>query len=56
MWLDDLERVLQEHLLKKENNNMLKKLKTKICKIICKIFKITPCVCDHECNCKKENK
>jgi hypothetical protein len=27
---------------------MLKKLKNKICEIICKIFKITPCVCDHE--------
>jgi hypothetical protein len=34
----------------------IKKIKNKICKIICKIFKITPCVCDHECNCKKENK
>jgi hypothetical protein len=33
---------------------MLKKLKTKICEIVCKIFKITPCVCDHECNCKKK--
>jgi hypothetical protein len=35
---------------------MLKKIKKKICEIICKVFKITPCVCDHECNCKKENK
>jgi hypothetical protein len=43
-------------LAKKGENNMLKKLKNKICEIICKIFKITPCVCDHECNCKKENK
>jgi hypothetical protein len=33
---------------------MFKKIKTKICEIVCKIFKITPCVCDHECNCKKE--
>jgi hypothetical protein len=33
---------------------MLKKIKKKICEIICKVFKITPCVCDHECNCKKE--
>jgi hypothetical protein len=54
--LEDLVKVLQEHLLKKEIINMLKKIKNKICKIICKIFKITPCVCDHECNCKKENK
>jgi hypothetical protein len=33
---------------------MLKKIKNKICEIICKVFKIKPCVCDHECNCKKE--
>jgi hypothetical protein len=32
---------------------VIKKTK-KICEIICKVFKITPCVCDHECNCKKE--
>jgi septum formation topological specificity factor MinE len=44
--------------LKKEErkNNMLKKIKNKICEIICKVFKIKPCVCDHECNCKKEKK
>jgi hypothetical protein len=35
---------------------MIKKIKNKICEIICKIFKIKPCVCGHECNCKKENK
>jgi hypothetical protein len=35
---------------------MLKKIKTKICDLVCKLFKITPCVCDHECNCKKEAK
>ena len=35
---------------------MLKKIKNKICEIICKVFKIKPCVCGHECNCKKEKK
>jgi hypothetical protein len=39
-----------------KKNNMLKKIKNKICEIICKVFKIKPCVCDHECNCKKEKK
>jgi len=24
--------------------------------IICKLFKIIPCKCSHDCNCKKENK
>jgi hypothetical protein len=23
--------------------------------MICKIFKIIPCKCSHDCNCKKEN-
>jgi len=23
---------------------------------ICKLFKIIPCKCSHDCNCKKENK
>ena len=35
---------------------MLKKLKQKICEVVCKIFGITQCLCDHECNCKKEQK
>jgi hypothetical protein len=35
---------------------MLKKIKNKICEIICKVFKIKPCVCGHECECKKEKK
>jgi len=35
---------------------MLKKIKNKICEVICKILGITPCMCDHECNCKKEKK
>jgi hypothetical protein len=50
-------------LLNKENQNskkrmeiMLKKIKNKICAIICKVFKIKPCVCGHECGCKKDNK
>jgi hypothetical protein len=43
-------------LAKKRMEIMLKKIKNKICKIICKVFKIKPCVCDHECNCNKENK
>jgi len=24
--------------------------------VICKIFKIIPCKCSHECKCKQENK
>jgi hypothetical protein len=36
---------------------MLKKLKNnKFVKSYVRFLKITPCVCDHECNCKKENK
>ncbi len=31
---------------------MLKKIKNKICEIVCKLFGITPCVCDHDCDCK----
>ena len=34
---------------------MLKKLYTKLCYVICKVLKITPCLCKHECGCKKEN-
>jgi hypothetical protein len=43
-------------LSKKRMEIMLKKIKNKICEIICKVFKIKPCVCGHECGCKKENK
>jgi hypothetical protein len=35
---------------KKRMEIMLKKIKNKICEIICKVFKIKPCVCGHECN------
>jgi len=35
---------------------MLKKIKQKFCEIFCKILGITQCLCDHECNCKKEKK
>ena len=35
---------------------VIKKIKNKICAIICKVFKIKPCVCGHECGCKKDNK
>jgi len=33
---------------------MLKKIKQKLCELVCKILGITQCLCDHECNCKKE--
>ena len=35
---------------------MLKKVKQKICELICKVFGITQCLCNHECNCKKKEK
>jgi len=35
---------------------MFKKIKNKVCELVCKILGITPCLCDHECNCKKEKK
>jgi hypothetical protein len=35
---------------------MLSKLKNKICEIICRVLGITPCMCDHECDCKKKKK
>ena len=35
---------------------MLKKIKNKLCKLVCKILGITPCICSHECDCKKEAK
>ena len=35
---------------------MLKKIKNKICEVICKAFGITPCLCNHECACKEKNK
>jgi len=38
------------------NNNMNKKIKQKLCELVCKIFGITQCLCSHECNCKKEKK
>ena len=31
-------------------------IKNKICEIICRVLGITPCLCDHDCNCKKEQK
>ncbi len=34
---------------------MIKKIKQKICELVCK-FGITQCLCNHECNCKKEQK
>jgi len=33
---------------------MLKKIKNKLCELVCKVLGITPCLCDHECNCKKK--
>jgi len=35
---------------------MIKKIYNKICHIVCKVLKITPCICKHECGCKKESK
>ena len=35
---------------------MIKKIKDKICELICKTFGIIPCLCKHDCDCKKENK
>jgi len=32
---------------------MLKKIKQKICEVVCKIFGITQCLCDHQCKCKE---
>ena len=34
---------------------MLKKIKNKVCEILCKLLGITPCMCNHECECKKKN-
>ena len=47
---------------KREKDNMetwsglFKKIKQKVCELVCKIFGITQCLCSHECNCKKEKK
>ena len=38
------------------NSFMIKKIKNKICEIVCRVLGITPCLCDHNCNCKKEQK
>ena len=35
---------------------MLKKIKDVICEIACRILGIVPCMCNHECKCKKEAK
>jgi len=35
---------------------MIKKIKQKLCELVCTIFGITQCLCSHECNCKKEKK
>jgi len=35
---------------------MFKKIKQKLCELVCKVLGITQCLCSHECNCKKENK
>jgi hypothetical protein len=39
---------------KKRMEIMLKKIKQKLCELVCKVFGITQCLCSHECNCKKE--
>jgi hypothetical protein len=33
----------------------MKKIKNKICELFCKLFGIVPCVCKHDCGCKKKN-
>lgn len=33
---------------------MLQKIYNKLCHIVCRLLKITPCLCKHDCNCKKE--
>ena len=35
---------------------MFKKIKQKLCELVCKVLGITECLCSHECNCKKEKK
>jgi len=35
---------------------MFKKIKRKLCELMCKVFGITQCLCNHECSCKKEAK
>jgi hypothetical protein len=35
---------------------MIKAIKNKLCELICKLFGITRCICDHECGCKEEAK
>ena len=35
---------------------MLKKIKQKVCEVVCKIFGITQCLCDHECKCEAKEK
>ena len=39
-------------IVKKIAGTLLKAVKW----TICKLFKIIPCKCSHDCNCKKENK
>jgi len=35
---------------------MIKKIKQKICELICNVFNIIPCMCKHMCDCKKGKK
>jgi hypothetical protein len=35
---------------------MLKKIKDVICEIACRILGIVPCMCNHQCGCKKKAK
>lgn len=37
----------------KLEEQMFKKIKNKLCELVCKVFGITRCICDHDCNCKK---
>jgi len=33
---------------------MIKKIKDKICELMCKLLGIIPCICEHHCECKKK--
>ena len=40
----------------KGKKEMIKKIKQKICEFICNVFNIIPCMCKHNCDCKKGKK
>jgi hypothetical protein len=32
---------------------VIKKIKSIICEAVCNLFNIVPCICSHNCECKK---